>query len=69
MSLSTLSPADDFEAFEFAEIVAGFHTQPLGEPLPDERPIPRQRSRKVEEREAIAESLGIYRHRTGERRD
>jgi hypothetical protein len=70
MSLATLSPMpDDFGDFEFAAIVAGFHTQPIGEPMPDEpeRRTSRQRSRGVEVREAIEQSLGIVRHRTGER--
>lgn len=44
MSVQTLAPADDFEAFEFAALVAGITasplaglvpaTQPLGEPFP-----------------------------------
>jgi len=61
MSLSTLtSNADDFAEWEDE------FTQPLGEPLPDPQPSHRP-SRATERREAIAESLGIRRHRTHER--
>jgi hypothetical protein len=70
MSLATLAPADDFERFEFEALVADLETQPLGEPLPDPEParVPRQRpARGVERQQAIAESLGIRRHRSRER--
>ena len=74
MSLATVTPAaDGFDDFEFAALVAGLATQPLGEPLPDPEPQAVRTfrpSRAAERREAqarIDEALGIRRHRRGER--
>ena len=61
MSSPTTTYADD--AFEFAAMVADFVTE-QADPRTFRRP-----SRAVEEQEAINESLGIYRHRTTERRN
>ena len=74
MSTQTLAPADDFERFEFAALVAGLGTQPFGESLP-EPPVPAgvgsfRPSRAAARREArqqIDQALGIRRHRTSER--
>jgi hypothetical protein len=64
-SPTTTLSAGDFDDFEFGLIVADFDTEQT-----DPRVPPRRRmSRSVEELEAINESLGIYRHRTSERRN
>lgn len=78
MSTATLPAAGDFEDFddflEFQLIVSGFRPDPTPGPEPEPEPEfePRRstrsgRSRAVEEAEAIAESLGIRRHRKSER--
>jgi hypothetical protein len=61
---TTLYADDDFDDLEFAAIVADFDT---------DQPDPRRRTSRAAERragrEAIERELGIYRHRTGERRE
>ncbi|BAL87247.1 hypothetical protein AMIS_20270 [Actinoplanes missouriensis 431] len=60
MSTPTLAPpTGGFDDFEFEAMVAGLNGQARRS-----RP-----SRKVADDEAIRQSLGIYRHRTTERRD
>ena len=69
MSMPTLT-AGDFDDFEFELMVADFN-EPTDEPVDGTVTPParhRRPSRQVEQTEAINESLGIYRHRTGERR-
>ena len=64
MSSPTTTYADDaFDDFEFGLIVADFDTE-QADPRAYRRP-----SRAVEEQEAINASMGIYRHRTSERRN
>jgi hypothetical protein len=61
---TTTYAVGDFDDLEFGLLVADFDTE-----QPDPR-IPRQRvNRSTAEREAIEQSLGIYRHRSAERRD
>lgn len=80
MSTATLPTAGDFGDFddflEFQLIVSGFRPDPTPDPDPEPEPEPEfeprrsfrsGRSRAVEEAEAIAESLGIRRHRKSER--
>ncbi len=66
MSTTFFAPAtgdfDDFRAWQAELDTAAL--EPLEGPV-----VPKQRSRRVEADEAIRESLGIYRHRTHERRD
>lgn len=58
----TAGDFDDFSTdLEFAAIVADFDLDP--------RVPPRRTARSTARRQAIAESLGIRRHRTSERRD
>ena len=77
MSTQTLAPADDFERFEFAALVAGLGTQPFGESLPEPPPPlpadgvrsfrPSKAAVRREGQQQIAEALGLRRHRARER--
>lgn len=66
MSTTTYAPAagdfDDFKAWQAELDTAAL--EPLTGPT-----APKHRSRRVEQAEAIRESLGDYRHRTHERRN
>jgi hypothetical protein len=66
MSMPTLT-AGDFDDFEFEALVADFHDSPA-EPSPALLAFKRP-SRTVADREAIDQSMGIYRRRTHERRN